>query len=71
MFLDFMNAIDFIQRDAFLKISDKPSKEYAEILVPEPLQLMERQFQHCIWCYLKDTLPYCYLRLDAKSLKKP
>ena len=42
MFLDFMNAIDFIQRDAFLKISDKQSKEYAEILVPEPLQLMER-----------------------------
>ena len=42
MFLDFMNAIDFIQRDAFLKISDKPSKEYTEILVPEPLQLMER-----------------------------
>ena len=30
MFLDFMNAIDFIQGDAFLKRSEKPSKEYAD-----------------------------------------
>ena len=42
MFLDFMNEIDFIQGDTFLKRSEKPSKEYTEILVPEPLQLMER-----------------------------
>ena len=44
MFLDFMNAIDFIQGDAFLKRPEEPSQEYTEMLVPEPLQLMEILF---------------------------